>query len=290
MITREQCLQLVSQLWADDYPLVKRYFGRYLSQLGEGLSAGILTEGRFVRIAFAPQQLEIRLQALEPLGQTPAIVAEVGEVQDVVELDRRLLNAWAELRTIHQLRKESFADIHKEREVADLTATQQGKSYVFQVTRITTLLVKRVMRCNPPDEQDVDPFGPLEDIYQRLKVPLSDFFWGALERKNGRFREWHQDGWTRCIVIVSSDDDLQDAMVRHIACQQIREGIHSLGYRHFEELLWLPDLGNGAWFRVGSRFEETDCFADWGDTFGHSETDGVDRRKIDLDSIIPAEK
>jgi hypothetical protein len=91
VITEEQCLHLISQLWADNFPLVKRYFGKYLSQLVKALHLGSLPEGRFVSAAFSPEWLERRLQSIEPLGQTASIVSEIGEVQDAVELDKRLV-------------------------------------------------------------------------------------------------------------------------------------------------------------------------------------------------------
>jgi len=290
VITKEECLRLISQLWADDFPLVKKYFGKYIGQLVEALLDENPYEGRFAKAAFEPQALERRLQRIEETGQTSRIVSEVGELQDPIELDRRLMDAWAELRTICQLCKEGFGNISKVTEIADLTATRGDEKFAFQVKRINNSLDNQVNRMNEPGKRDSDPTGEIGEIYSRLGEPLSYFFWDSLEKKNGKFKDWVETYSKRCIVIVSGDEDLQDPMVRHIACQKIREGLHSLINRHFDELLWLPDLSNGAWFKVKLRLEDTQCFADWADTFGNSEMDTVNRREIDLNSVIPAQK
>jgi len=289
MMDEEQCLHLISQVWAGNFPLVKRYFGKYLGRLVKALQSGSLPEGRFVRVAFSPERLERRLQIIEPLGQTSAIVSEIGDVRDPIELDTRLVNAWAELRTLYQLHKEGFEGIQKIRDIADLTATKQGVSYAFQVTRITTLLKEQFGRRNPQDKRNTSPYGPLDDVYERFDKPLSYFFWNALERKNNKFKKWDQKDWIRCIVIVSSDDALQDALVRHIACQRIRDSIELLNDLYFEELLllWLPDLGNGAWFKIDVRSNNICCFVDWGDAPESGEDEKVNRIEVDLDSMIP---
>jgi len=280
-------------LWADKYPLVRQYFGKHLQRLVTALLEESPAEGRFVKAAFEPQALEQRLQGIELLGQTSRIVSEVGEIQDPIELDRRLLDAWAELRTISQISKEGFDNISKVTEIADLRATRGDEKIAFSVKRINNSLENQVQRRNEPDKRDSDPFGEIGDIYNRLGGPLSYFFWEALNEKNGKFRKWTETDHKRCIVIVSGDEDLQDSMVRHIASKEIREGIHLLGKRHFEELLWLPDNGNGAWFTVGLEQNETRCFADWSDNpdipFAERE-EKICRREINLDSAIPTWK
>lgn len=287
---KEECLTLVADLWADKYPLVRQYFGKHLSLLIKMSLKKNSYEGRFIRSAFEPEVLEKRLQRIERVGQTSRIVSEVSGIQDAGELDRRLMDAWAELRTISQLCKEGFSNINKVTETADLTATRGDEKFAFQVTRINNSLDNQVNRRNKPDKRDSEPMGEIEDIYARLDEPLSYFFWDALEEKNGKFKNWVENGYKRCIVIVSGDEDMQDSMVRHIACKKIREGIHLLNGRHFEEFLWLPDAGNGAWFSIGLDQNETHCFADWSDrpsmSFEERE-ESVDRREIDLDSAFP---
>lgn len=290
-ITKEECLTLIADLWADKYPLVRRYFGKYLSLLVRALLGDNFYEVHFVKAAFDPQALERRLQGIESIGQTSSIVSEVGEIQDPIELDRRLMDAWAELRTISQISKEGFTGISKVTEIADLLATRGDEKVAFSVKRINNSLENQVQRRNKPDERDSSPYGEIGDIHNRLGGPLSYFFWEALNEKNGKFRKWERADYKRCIVLVSSDQDLQDSMVRHIACKKIREGIHLLGNRYFEELLWLPDNGNGAWFTVGTEPNKTRCFADWSDSpdipFAERE-ERISRTEVNLDNEFPA--
>lgn len=290
-VTRNEGLLLIAELWAGKYPLTKKYFGGYLYILIKAQLEGTPFEGRFVRAAFQPQALEERLQRIEGFGQTRAIVSEAGEIQDPIELDRRLMDAWAELRTISQIGKEGFDNISKIAEIADLRATRGDEKYAFSVKRINNSLENQVQHRNEPDKRDSNLFGEIGDIYNRLGGPLSYFFWEALNEKNGKFRKWTETDHKRCIVIVSGDEDLQDSMVRHIACKEIREGIHLLGNRHFEELLWLPDNGNGAWFTVGLEQNETRCFADWSDNPDvplAERGEKIGRREVNLDSELPA--
>jgi hypothetical protein len=283
VINKVQCLTLVADLWVDKYPLVRKYFGKYLSQL---IRAALDKpyEGRFINAAFFPEELENRLREIEHTDQTEYIMSEVRNIQDPVEIDRRLMDAWAELRTISQIVKEGFTEVAKVKATADLTAKRQEHVYAFQVKRINSSLDMRVEQHNEPDERDSTPEGALSDIYERLGEPVSYFFWDALREKNAKFKKWDETNWIRCIVIVSGDEDLQDPLVRHIACKKIREGIHYLSQRHFEELLWLPDTGNGAWFKIGYSREETRCFADWKDELGNPDSkEDVNRREIHLD-------
>lgn len=289
-ITKEQCLKLVADLWAGKYPLVQRYFGKYLDLLVHALLQENPYEGRFVRAAFYPDALEKRLQHLEVIGQTRHIVSEVGDVQDPIELDRRLMDAWAELRTISQIMKEDFDNINKITQIADFTATRGSEKLVFSVKRINNSLENQVQHRNEPNKQNSDPFGEIHDIYDRLDGPLSYYFWEVINEKNNKFKKWIETDYKRCIVIISSDEDLQDPMVRHMACRKIREGIHLLGKRHFEEFLWLPDDGNGAWFIIGPSQYETYCFADWSDNLDipfPEREEKVSRRKLNLDNDIP---
>jgi hypothetical protein len=112
-----------------------------------------------------------------------------------------------------------------------------------------------------------------------------------LLEKNAGFKSFSDQSYRRCLVLISGDEHLQDALVRHIACQQIRASLHDQAFRklYFEELLWLPDLGNGAWFIVGDDISSTRCFADWSDEpseSGGRNEDEVHRREQDLDSPI----
>jgi hypothetical protein len=178
------------------------------------------------------------------------------------------------------------------------------------VTRINRSWREQVEEHGDPGTSvDHIAYGNIGDIYGRLSKqlhrqlpgmdglsesdeygPLSYYFWGAIEDKNCDFREWITEGYIRCLVVVSNESELQDRMVRHVACRLIREALHNwLREPHFEELLWLPDAGNGAWFKIGATIEETRCFADWSDEPGRGEST-VSRREVDLDSAFPAWK
>lgn len=270
------------------YPLVNRYFGQYLETLVEAQQRNPF-EGRFVLLAYTPDDFEKRLARIDALGQTESIVKEVGDVTDPAELDRRLMDAWAEIRVLYQLFVESFQKITKVEQISDFTATCNEQNYTFQVKRIQSSLTDKVKRKYKTS--DFDPYGKtIEQIHKDLDAPLGDFFWDALREKNGKFRSGKYKDWKRCIVIVSADEDLQDAMVRHIACQQIRSGIHDpgMGTIHFEYFLWLPDLSAGAWFSIGANPQETHCYADWKDSPGDPgwSREKPYRREVNLGSDI----
>jgi dipeptidyl aminopeptidase/acylaminoacyl peptidase len=289
-VRREDGLRIIAQLWEGKFPLAQKYFGNYLSRLVQAILIEEF-DGRFVRAAFFPEKLENRLRSIEPLGQTAAILSEIGNIQDAHTLDARLLDALAELQTISQLHREGFIEINKVNAIADLTATRTHKAYAFQVKRINNVLRTHIDRRNEPDKRDSSPYGNVSDIYARLSSPANWFFRDTLEKKNVDFKKWSPDGWSRCIVVVSNDADLQDPLVRHIACQQIREAIHQLVKQNFEELLWLPDMGNGAWFTVGETLQDTRCFVDWcddpDDTRQRCE-ERVDRMEVNLDQDVPS--
>lgn len=289
-IRKEDALRLIVDLWTDNYHLTRLYFGEYLSQLLKALLEGVSFDEHFVKCAFYPTALEKRLNKIEHLGQTRSIVAEVGNIANPDDLDKRLSNAWAEIRMIDQLIREGFTNIQKVKKISDFTAALEDQNYAIQVIRINKSLKSEVNKKST--KSNISPFGSVPSIHDRLDPVVSNLFWAALEKKNGKFRNWEKDGYKRCIAIVSSDEDLQDPMTRHIACQQIRNGIHSLPKRHFEELVWLPDLGNGAWFKIGSKPEDTVCLADWKDELERylESEDTVSRREVDLDSVIDAWK
>lgn len=280
-------------------PLVKKYFRLHLDHLVKAQATSILKNGKFVRYADDSTQLEARLERIEPLGLTGLILAEVNDADPVV-LDRRLVDAWAELRVVDQLHKEGFTNLNKVIQTADLTGMKDGQNYAFQVKRITTSLQDefnsaryRRQVANDPNMRRQSPYGDTIDIHMRFDENVSFFFWDALSEKNRKFKNWPSDGDIRCIVIVSGDASLQDNMVRHISCQQIRSGIYhsDLTPLNFDELLWLPDISNGAWFKLGTSEKETRCFADWQDTPGLLFNDHrSNRREMDLDGDAPAWK
>lgn len=307
-IRAEDMIDLVAALWADEYPLVRKYFGKHLSKLLRAIHTGSY-DAHFAKVALCPSLLEARLQRIEALGQTQRIMSEVGNIDDPKHLDERLLSAWAELRVVDQLLRERFDQIKKVEVTADLKAQKGGQALAFQVTRVNKSWRTQVIdHSGPGTLVDRVGYGNIRDIYRRLSPqlykslpsnsgtyqstdeygPLSYYFWNAMEDKNCDFARWTEEDHRRCIVIVSNEEGLQDSMVRHVACRLIREALHNwLPSIHFEELLWLPDAGNGAWFKVGATLEETRCFVDWSDEPGDDKTT-VSRREADLDSEIPA--
>jgi len=309
-IRAEDGIELIAALWADEYPLVRKYFGKHLAKLVRAAQSESY-DTHFAKIALCPHLLEARLRRIEDQEQTQRIMSEVGNVSDPENLDKRLTNAWAELRVIDQLRKEGFDSIQKVKVIADLKAQKSKQTFAFQVTRVNKSWRTQVIdHSDPGVSVDRIGYGNIGKIYKRLSKqlhknlssgnkrcgpddeygPLSYYFWYAIEDKNGDFKKWTEEGYRRCLVIVSNEEGLQDSMVRHIACRLVREALHNwLQAIHFEELLWLPDAGNGAWFKIGSTIEETRCFADWSDEPGRDKAT-VRRREVDLDSVLPAWK
>ena len=291
-ISKQDVIRVIANLWGNEYQLVQKYFGKYLMQLLIADQENPF-EGHFINAAFYPDDLEKRLAKIECVGQTQAILNEVGEISDSGKLDKRLIDAWAELRFIDQSHREGFSEIHKVTETADLVAQKDEIYYAFQVTRINKTLSTEVKRQNTPDQQNCSPYGLPDDIHKRLDGPVGYYFWDALERKNNKFKNWKDESQVRCIVIVCSEEELQDTMIRHIACQQIRDGVHFLINRYFDELIWLPDTGNGAWFKIVDQRNQTQCFADWKDVPGEAgwnDENSVFRREMDLEGSIFAWK
>lgn len=293
-----------------DCHLVNKYFGGHIKALNDAHSI-VPYSGRFFLLAENSANFEGRLARIEKWGQTSSIIREVGglsKLESLVkaislkdgnsvknlkdfceELDRRLMDAWAELRTIDLLAMEGFTKIEKVIETADFIACCQTTKYAFQVKRINKSLLEQVEKRNDPDQRNMEPSGTLTDIHQRFSEPLSYMFWDALLEKNSKYKNYQ--GSNRCIVIVSGDEDLQDPLLKHIACQRIRSGIYdqAFGKRNFEYLLWLPDISPGAWFIFDEQQSRSRCFADWKDeigTFGWEENISIYRREVDLNSRI----
>lgn len=275
--------------------LVHGYFSNYLELLVTARgNATSDTEGCFAKAAFSPDALERRLQRIEHLGLTSRILAEVGEIGDPVELDRRLMDVWAELRTLDQLLREGYTDIEKVTEVADFIAVCDQQKAAFQVTHLNKRLAGNGNRQGSRETRSLSPYGEIKDIHSRLDKATKELIRRRISEKNTKFASWASNGVVRCVVLVTNEGTLQDSMQRHIVCQQIRRKIHSLATIHFDQLLWLPDDGNGAWFYVGETAAETSCWADWNDVLpsvalsqaGQSALP-IERRQVDLDSDVP---
>ncbi|MBZ0299875.1 MAG: hypothetical protein K8J31_09050 [Anaerolineae bacterium] len=275
--------------------LIEKYFGPHLRHLEQAWSEGALAKPHFALIASYSDRLERRLRYIEPLGQTQAIVDEIGD-KDPNILDKRLMNALAEIRTLSHLHQQGFTGLQKVMSFADIVGEHGGQRYAFQVTRITTPVSDEISRLNRKAKQSPrtgSPCGELEAIYHNYEKPLLNFFRPSIKSKNQTFQKWSQTDVSRCIVVVTSDENLQDSMVvRHIACRQIRKAIKSLHDKtklHFEELWWLPDLECGARFVVDPQQEEVHCFVGWRDREDpFTDPDCSDYREVDLGSPMPA--
>jgi len=271
-----------------EYPLVAKYFSDHLMRLAAAPEPE-LSKLRFANAITNPSSLERRLERIEVVGCTSEIVSEVGDIDNLDELNGRLIDAWAEIRVLDQLVREDFQNLSKIEITADFLASKGELSYAIQVKRIRSSFAEEVTRRNPPEKRNSSPIGSLQDIHDRLGDPLGHYFWDALEEKNQKFRNWRGQGDKRVIVIVSSDEGLSDPLVRHISCQEISKGILALVKIHFEQVWWFPDLSNGSRFYVGDDFKSICCFSDWCDDLyipDSCDSRPVALREVDLTSPI----
>ena len=233
-------------------PLTDRFFGK--------LARMRLELGEFRRSPIWGWVCSERLEhRLERIGNTPALgllIQEMGNIKQRDEFDRRLQDAWAEIRVVDQLMRERFIDIEKVTVSADFVARQFSRCYAIQVTRIH----------RGTEFQDT-PVGKLDDIYDQSKDSIRKYFLRSLRSKNSSFRDAYTTGYTRRITIVTSIERLQDSLNRHIACRRIKQSILRLKQRNFDEVQWLLDNGNGAifWVETDGGNERVRCLCDWGD-------------------------
>lgn len=258
-------------------PLTDRFFGK--------LARMRLELGEFCRSPIwgwvCSEKLENRLQRIQNAGVVQSIVDEVGNPKHPGEFDRRLLNAWAEIRVLDQLLRERFVDIHKVTVAADFEARRDDRLYAIQVTRVNR------------DPKFADgPVGTIEDIYGEAEEDIGNYLWDSIRRKNARFETAYNSGHLRRITVVTSTQSLQDPLNRHIACRQIRDSILIFEQRNFEELQWLLDNGNGAilWVEADDGNERVRCLCDWSDDPSSSHWGdylNCHWQEVDLDSEIP---
>ena len=134
-------------------PLVEQHFGIHFERLAQLVeNEPHYKTAHFLDYYKDSGNLEKRLQRLEPLGVIEPILAEIGNEGNAYQLNERLQDAWAELRTADQLRKEGFQDIQKVTEIADLTATKDGQNYAVQVTRTQRNLRDEIEKLNTTSE------------------------------------------------------------------------------------------------------------------------------------------
>lgn len=258
-------------------PLTDRFFGN--------LARMRLELGEFRRSPIwgwvCSERLEHRLERIGNTSALRLIIQEIGNITQRDEFDRRLKDAWAEIRVIDQLTRERFIDIAKVTVSADFVARRFSRRYAIQVTRIN----------RGPEFQDM-PVGKLDDIYDQSKVPIRKHFLRSLRSKNSSFRDAYTTGYTRRITIVTDIERLQDPLNRHIACRQIKRSILHLKQRNFDEMQWLLDNGNGAvfWVEKDDGTERVRCLCDWSDDPSSSHWGdylNCHWQEVDLDSEIP---
>lgn len=168
----------MNQLWYLPYEssdLVNKYFAEYLRRLvaaRENARNGGNHEGRFIRAAYAPEALERRLQQIEHLGLTQKVLTEVGDIGDPIELDRRLMDVWAELRTLDQLLREGYTDIEKVTKIADFTACRDNQKMAFQVTHLQKPLSAEIDRPIIQISEVILPLGWLDVSMSDLTTRL----------------------------------------------------------------------------------------------------------------------
>ena len=259
-----------------------RFFGDCIIQLQsdppeDGRFAHLLPRGNL-------KKLEERLARVQNTEAFRAIFSEVGRIRDnPVELDRRLMDAWAEIRVLDQLLRERFLDAKKaKRPGVDFEARRMSQHYAIQVTRIS----KKPKFSYPPTGKGVD------DIYEEVEGPIGGHFWATIETKNAKFKKVDPSKYVRRISVVTSTDRLQIRLSRHIACRQIKDSILALTSRYFEEIQWLPDEGNGAifWVEIVEGEERVRCVTDWRDDPAHPHHGDLENcywQEIDLDSEVP---
>ncbi len=202
------------------YPLIERYLGRYVRQLhSRPPDTGRLGETRFYDIFSRgePEKLERRLRRTHKTEAFQSIFREIGNIRDSNELDRRLIDAWAEIRVIDQLVCERFIDIRKETSSVDFVARYMGQLYAIQVTRIGR-------EARFPDL----PTGRVDEIYNQVGPWIDQYFWDSLNRKNSQIGEISSSEYIRRIVLVTTTYRLREPLNRHIACRRIKKLILSV--------------------------------------------------------------
>ncbi len=177
------------------------------------------------------------------------------------------------MRVLDQLQHEGFRDIRKVTATADFIAQCDTTQWAFQVIRINkemNAIISREIAAMSGNSNNFyyETTGPLSDIYStehgllRTAGPVANYFWDAIRKKNSNFSRWQDRTIRRCIVIVTLESWFSTEFEQQLGAYLIRNAIHDdgLGNTEFEDLLWLPNLGNGLWFEVGSSLLETRCF------------------------------
>lgn len=266
-------------------PLIQKFFGRLIEARVKqrDFLASYIARAIFDK----EERLEHRVKNTHDTPAFQTIFQEIGNIKDPIELDQRLLDAWAEILMIDQLVHEKFTDIRKVRTPADLVAKYMEQPYAIQVTRIR----------REPHFPDL-PMGNFQKIYDEVSDPIGKYFWDSLDWKNSKFRDVSPLEYVRRITIMTSTPRLLDQVNRHVFCLQIRDSIldfENRHCRHFDEIQWLLGNGHGAIFRMETSDEEVKvrCWADWvDDPADHpiGSYDDCHRREVDLDSKMPAYK
>jgi hypothetical protein len=191
---------------------------------------------------------------------------------------------------LDQVQAEGFVDISKVTETADFVARCGDTHWAFQVIHINKYINEIISRevaamVEDPPRFHNSPMGSLSDIYStehgllRAGSPIASFFWEAIRLKNSKFGRWKDKSFRRCIVIVTIERWFENDFEQQLGAYIIRNAIHDegLGKIQFEDLIWLPNLGDGLWFTVGDTLAETQCFGT-PDTLSQSEYESLLRQ------------
>jgi hypothetical protein len=246
------------------YELVNKFFGPPLRRF---LDLDLPDNGRAVYL-FAdgsPERLEARLQRIGDLPIVKSIFAEANldRIRNATELDSRLMNLWAELRTIDQLHREGFTDICKHGPYYDFDATLGGEPYAVQVVRVNK-------EFTVPDPFDSCFSQIRQEVREGVSLPddkrcpsIQAKLWETVLDKDSDFAQIADRLSRRRLIIVTSDSELDDRLLRYYISQCLAEFLDCPEIRYIDEISWLPNLGNGA---LLTRMPEgVKCFVDWND-------------------------
>jgi hypothetical protein len=268
------------------YPLIDRFFGSAFKRF---LSLGVPDQGRAIYLFTHgnPEQLEARLKRISDLAIVKKIFTEANleRITNANELDSRLVNLWAELRTIDQLHREGFTNIQKHGSHYDFDATLENAPYAIQVIRVNK-------EISVPE-----PYGNLARIRDEVREgvlscdgtrnpSIQHILWERVKDKDSDFAKVIDHHFQRRLVIVTSDSELDDRFLRYYVCQCLAEFFSCPEIRYIDEISWLPNLGNGV--LLARKSDSVKCLVDWNDReSSHEEPRQCNWHEVSLSGYLP---
>jgi len=268
------------------YELVNRFFGPPLRRF---LDLGLPDQGRAIYL-FArgdPERLEARLKRISGLAIMKKIFAEANLdcIPDAGELDRRLADLWAELRTVDQLNREGFTNIQKHGSHYDFDAILENALYAIQVVRVNKEFHVPEPYGNPARIRDEVREGVL--LYDDIRLPsIQNILWERVKDKDSDFAKLADHRLRHRLVMVTSDSELDDRILCYYVCQCLAEFFSCPEIRYIDEISWLPNLGNGVLLvRI---HDGAQCLVDWSDrNFLLEEPRQCNWREVSLSGYLP---